>query len=148
MRFLLSRAAFAAGVALLAALVRPAAAAEIHVVVSGGLSAAVHELAPQFEQQSGHKLTIDQGFSYTYYDRRQLSLTGFLALDAIFLGNINLDQTKASQYQYDVDVRYGLTDRISVDLDLPYMYRTSEFISGGAGGASASRPPERATSCA
>ena len=92
------------------------------------------EHAPLFD----HKLTIDQGFSYTYYDRRQLSLTGFLALDAIFLGNINLDQTKASQYQYDVDVRYGLTDRISVDADLPYMYRNSTFVSGGAGGASAS----------
>ncbi|RKP59193.1 hypothetical protein [Pararobbsia silviterrae] len=90
------------------------------------------EHAPLFD----HKLTIDQGLSYTYYDRRELSLTGFLALDAIFLGNINLDQTKASQYQYDVDVRYGLTDRISVDLDLPYMYRSSTFISGGAGGAS------------
>jgi hypothetical protein len=92
------------------------------------------EHAPLFD----HKLTIDQGFSYTYYDRRQLSLTGFLALDAIFLGNINLDQTKASQYQYDVDVRYGLTDRISIDADLPYMYRNSTFISGGAGGASSS----------
>ncbi len=90
------------------------------------------EHAPLFD----HKLTIDQGLSYTYYDRRELSLTGFLALDAIFLGNINLDQTKASQYQYDVDVRYGLTDRISVDLDLPYMYRSSTFISGGAGGSS------------
>ncbi|CAM2142138.1 Transporter [Pararobbsia alpina] len=92
------------------------------------------EHAPLFD----HKLTIDQGLSYTYYDRRQLSLTGFLALDAIFLGNINLDQTKASQYQYDVDVRYGLTDRISIDADLPYMYRSSTFISGGAGGASSS----------
>jgi hypothetical protein len=91
------------------------------------------EHAPLFD----HKLTIDQGLSYTYYDRRQLSLTGFLALDAIFLGNINLDQTKASQYQYDVDVRYGLTDRISVDFDVPYMYRSSTFVSGGAGGASA-----------
>ncbi|HTJ92536.1 MAG TPA: hypothetical protein VL424_05435 [Pararobbsia sp.] len=90
------------------------------------------EHAPLFD----HKLTIDQGLSYTYYDRRQLSLTGFLALDAIFLGNINLDQTKASQYQYDVDVRYGLTDRISVDVDVPYMYRSSTFVSGGAGGAS------------
>lgn len=90
------------------------------------------EHAPLFD----HKLTIDQGLSYTYYDRRQLSLTGFLALDAIFLGNINLDQTKASQYQYDVDVRYGLTDRISIDADVPYMYRNSNFISGGAGGAS------------
>ena len=89
------------------------------------------EHAPLFD----HKLTVDSGFTYTYYDRRQLSLTGFLALDAIFLGSINLNQTKSSQYMFDVDTRYGLTDRISVDVDVPYVYRSSQFIAGGAGGA-------------
>ncbi|WP_179402580.1 hypothetical protein [Burkholderia guangdongensis] len=89
------------------------------------------EHAPLFD----HKLTIDWGISDTYYDRRQLQLSGFLALDAIFLGNLNLGETKSHQLMTDVDVRYGLTDRISVDVDVPYLYRTSSFINGGAGGA-------------
>ncbi len=89
------------------------------------------EHAPLFD----HKLTIDWGISDTYYDRRQLQLSGFLALDAIFLGNLNLGQTKSHQIMTDVDVRYGLSDRISVDVDVPYLYRTSSFIIGGAGGA-------------
>ncbi|KVO00296.1 hypothetical protein WJ70_03445 [Burkholderia ubonensis] len=92
---------------------------------------AQREHAPLFE----HKLTIDWGISDTYYDRRQLQLSGFLALDAIFLGNLNLGQTKSHQLMSDVDVRYGLTERISVDADVPYMYRTSTFMNGGAGGA-------------
>ncbi|WP_238268517.1 hypothetical protein [Paraburkholderia terrae] len=89
------------------------------------------EHAPLFD----HKLTLDWGISDTYYDRRQLQLSGFLALDAIFLGNINLGQTKSHQVMADLDVRYGLTDRISVDVDVPYVYRHSQFIVGGAGGA-------------
>jgi hypothetical protein len=92
------------------------------------------EHAPLFD----HKLTIDWGISDTYYDRRQLQLSGFLALDAIFLGNINLGQTKSHQIMADADIRYGLTDRISVDVDIPYMYRTSSFFIGGAGGAASS----------
>lgn len=76
------------------------------------------------------------GQAYAYYDRRQLALTGFLALDAIFLGKINLDQTKASVFTTDLTARYGLTDRINLEANIPYVYRTSRFISGGAGGAS------------
>ncbi len=33
------------------------------------------------------RLTIENGLSYNHYDRRQLTLNGFLALDAIFLGD-------------------------------------------------------------
>lgn len=82
-----------------------------------------------------HSLTFDWGISDTYYDRRQLQLSGFLALDAIFLGNINLGETKSHQVMADLDTRYGLTDRISIDVDVPYIYRHSNFIVGGAGGA-------------
>ena len=82
-----------------------------------------------------HKLTFDWGISDTYYDRRQLQLSGFLALDAIFLGNINLGETKSHEVMADLDTRYGLSDRLSVDLDVPYIYRHSNFIVGGAGGA-------------
>ncbi len=90
------------------------------------------EHAPLFDR----KLTLDWGISDTYYDRRQLQLSGFLALDAIFLGNINLGETKSHQVMADLDTRYGLTDRISFDVDVPYVYRHSNFIVGGAGGAS------------
>ncbi len=92
------------------------------------------EHAPLFER----RFSLDTGFSYSYYDRRQLTLTGFLALDAIFLGKINLDQSKSSLYTMDVTGRYGLSDRISLDLNVPYVYRDNLFISAGAGGASTS----------
>lgn len=92
----------------------------------------VREHAPLFER----KLTFDAGYSYSYYDRRQLALSGFLALDAIFLGTINLDQTKATLMTFDVSARYGLTDRFSIEASLPYVFRDTRFVSAGAGGAS------------
>ena len=92
----------------------------------------VREHAPLFER----KFTFDAGLSYSYYDRRQLALSGFLALDAIFLGNINLDQSKASVGTLDLTGRYGLADRISVEASLPYVWRDSRFVSAGAGGSS------------
>lgn len=90
--------------------------------------------APLFDR----KLTIDAGISYSYYDRRQLVLSGFLALDAIFLGQLNLGQTKANVWTFDVNTRYGISDRMSVSFDVPYLYRNSDFISGGVGGAAGS----------
>lgn len=92
----------------------------------------VREHAPLFER----RFTFDAGMSYSYYDRRQLTLSGFLALDAIFLGNINLDQSKASVATLDLTGRYGLTDRISVEASVPYVWRDSRFVSAGAGGSS------------
>jgi hypothetical protein len=94
----------------------------------------VREHAPLFER----KFTLDTGFTWSYYDRRQLTLSGFLALDAIFLGTINLDQSKASLETFDVTARYGLTDRLSIEASLPYVFRDTRFVSGGAGGASSS----------
>ncbi len=102
------------------------------------------EHAPLFDR----RLTLDWGISDTYYDRRQLQLSGFLALDAIFLGNINLGETKSHQLMTDLDVRYGLTDRISIDVDVPYVYRYSNFIVGGAGGSAGTLSDASATSSA
>lgn len=92
----------------------------------------VREHAPLFER----KLTFDAGYSYSFYDRRQLALSGYLALDAIFLGTINLDQTKATVMTLDMSARYGLSDRLSVELAVPYVWRDTRFVSAGAGGAS------------
>ena len=92
----------------------------------------VREHAPLFVR----RFTFDSGMSYSYYDRRQLTLSGFLALDAIFLGNINLDQSKASVATLDLTGRYGLTDRLNVEASVPYVWRDSRFVSAGAGGSS------------
>lgn len=53
----------------------------------------------------GGKFSVETGITYSRYDTRQLILNGFLALDSIFLGNINLDRIKADTWTFDLTGR-------------------------------------------
>ena len=48
----------------------------------------------------GGKFSVETGLTYTHYDTRALTLNGFLALDSIFLGNINIDRIKADNWTW------------------------------------------------
>jgi hypothetical protein len=96
-------------------------------------SAAVEAVSEKQQGYFGHAFSIDTGYSYSHFSTAQLNLSGFLALDAIFLGLISLDQTTADVITDDVVVRYGF-GRFQADVDIPTLYRHSNFRSGGAGG--------------
>ena len=83
----------------------------------------------------GGKFSVETGITYTHYDTRALTLNGFLALDSIFLGNINLDRIKADNWTLDLTARYNLDQRWQFDINVPVVYRESTYSSGGAGGA-------------
>ena len=80
----------------------------------------------------GGKFSLETGITYARYDTRQLILNGFLALDSIFLGNINLDRIKADNWTLDVTGRYNLNQRWQFDVNVPVVYRESTYQSGGA----------------
>jgi hypothetical protein len=96
-------------------------------------SAAVEAVTRNEQGYFGHAFTIDPGVSYSHFSNAQLNLNGFLALDAIFLGLISIDQTNADVITSDVTARYGF-GRFQADVNIPYLYRRSNFRSGGAGG--------------
>lgn len=81
------------------------------------------------------RLTIEPGISYTYSDRSQLALSGFLILDAIFLGDISVDTVESHTTTFDLSVRYGLSNRMELELNVPYLYRSSTYQTIGAGGS-------------
>ncbi|NIF28211.1 hypothetical protein F3J44_17720 [Pantoea sp. Tr-811] len=83
----------------------------------------------------GGKFSVETGLTYTHYDTRALVLNGFLALDSIFLGNINIDRIKADNWTLDLTARYNLANRWQFDVNVPVIYRESTYSSGGAGGA-------------
>jgi len=83
------------------------------------------------------KLTIENGLTYSWYDRNQLTLNGFLALNAIFLGNIALQDVKSSTLTYDFTTRYSISPRLTLSLDIPYLGRQTGYFQGGAGGSGA-----------
>jgi opacity protein-like surface antigen len=82
------------------------------------------------------QFSLETGITYTHYDTRNLVLNGFLALDSIFLGNIDVSRIKSDTLQLDETARYSPTPRLQFDANLPLVTRTSDYFSGGVGGAS------------
>ncbi len=89
------------------------------------------------------KLTIENSLSYSRYDRKQLTLNGFLALDAIFLGNIAIENVASDSLTYDLAARYGVSPRWTLNLDVPYLGRKTVYQKGGAGGSAAAIAEEQ-----
>jgi len=85
----------------------------------------------------GGKFSVETGITYSRYDTRQLILNGFLALDSIFLGAINLDRIKADTWTLDLTGRYNFNNRWQFDLNVPVVYRESTYQSGGGNSGAA-----------
>jgi len=96
---------------------------------------AVVEIAQEQQGRFGNRFGFDLGIGYSHFDNARISLNGFLALDAIFLGTISIDQINSDVFTIDPTVRYGVSDRLFVDANLPLLYRATNFRSGGAGGS-------------
>lgn len=96
-------------------------------------SDAVEAVARSQQNSYGSRFSIDPGFSYTHFTNAKLNVSGFLALDAIFLGLISIDQVQADILTTDLTARLGLGPRLQFDANVPWIYRRSKFRSGGAG---------------
>lgn len=98
-----------------------------------------------YQQASGFfgtgAFSLETGITYTHYDSNQLALNGFLALDSIFLGNINIDEIESDSYTLDLTGRYN-RDRWQFSLNVPTNYRQTTYSSAGAGGSTASYSEE------
>lgn len=90
------------------------------------------------QQQSAlfnRRLTLENSISYARYDRKQLTLNGFLALDAIFLGNIAIENVESDSLTYNFAARWGINPKLTLNLDVPYLARKTIYQKGGAGGS-------------
>jgi hypothetical protein len=86
----------------------------------------------------GRKLTLEAGVAYSHYDRKRLSLNGFLALDAIFLGNISVNRVVGDKLTYTLGARYGFAPRWQAGVRVPFVQRRVVYQKGGAGGSASS----------
>ena len=101
-------------------------------------SSSVENLLQEEHALFGDKFTLEVGMNYSHYDRKDLVLEGFLALDAIFLGDIAVDDVKADIFTWDVTGRYNVTDRWQVGMTIPFVYRNTNFQRNVSGGVEAS----------
>lgn len=109
----------------------PAEAAEAKEASKRSVDDVKQQVAAVFNR----RLTLENGVTYNRYDRKQLTLTGFLALDAIFLGNIAIENVESDTLTYNFAARYGLNPRLTLNLDVPYIARKTVYQKGGAGGS-------------
>lgn len=96
---------------------------------------AVQDIVQQQQGTQRSRFGAEFSFGYSHFGDARINLDGFLALDAIFLGTISIDEVDADIFTADLTLRYGVSDRLFVDGSVPFLYRTSNFRSGGAGGA-------------
>jgi hypothetical protein len=102
---------------------------------------AVQDIVEQQQGTQRSRFGAELSFGYSHFGDARINLDGFLALDAIFLGTISIDEVDADIFTSDLTLRYGVSDKFFVDASIPFLYRTSNFRSGGAGGA-ANQPIE------
>lgn len=104
-------------------------------------SSASRSVQDVLEQQQNavfnRKFTLEDDLTYNHYDRAELTLNGFLALNSIFLGNIAIDRVTSDSLTNDLIGRYAISPRLSLNLDVPYVGRNTDYQQGGAGGSAA-----------
>jgi hypothetical protein len=64
---------------------------------------------------------IDPSLEYDYWAQNQLALNGFTIIPGITFGNIFIDRIEQSFLTAAVTGRYGITDRLEVNVKLPYV---------------------------
>jgi hypothetical protein len=103
------------------------------VVREAGPSASVEAVTQSQQGIFGNRVSFEAGFTYSHFDQARINLSGFLALDAIFLGRISIDETEGDVTTLDFVARYRPTPRLQFDVGVPVMARVSTYRSGGAG---------------
>jgi len=100
-------------------------------------SRSVEDVLQQQHVLFNQPLTLEIGLNYARYDRKQLTLNGFLALDAIFLGSIAVENVESDTFTYLFAARKGITRDISASIEVPLVQRWTSYQKGGAGGSAA-----------
>ena len=106
---------------------RPSVAQADEVIKEAAPASSVENILQEEHALFGDNFTLELGFNYSHYDRKELVLEGFLALDAIFLGDISVDDISADIFTLEATGRYNLNDRWQLAATLPFVYRSTSF---------------------
>ncbi|HAD10164.1 MAG TPA: hypothetical protein DCF62_11830 [Porticoccaceae bacterium] len=92
---------------------------------------AVEDLVLEEHTLFNQTFSLELGFEYSHFDQNQLVLNGFLALDAIFLGDLSVDEIEGDIFKTNLVARWGVTDRLQLSLNAPWVYRETTSRSRG-----------------
>lgn len=91
------------------------------------------EVAPIFDQPGvltpKGKLIIEPSYQYGYSSSDRVALVGYTVIPAILIGLVDVRQVKTTTQTGAVAFRYGLTNRMELEVRIPYVDTHTDTIS-------------------
>jgi hypothetical protein len=94
----------------------------------------VVETAPTLSNTGGvltpkGQFILDPSIEYDYWSQNQLGVNGFQIIPGITFGNIFANRVEQNITTAALTGRYGITDRLEINVKVPYVYSTGNTIS-------------------
>jgi hypothetical protein len=75
------------------------------------------------------KLVVEPSYQFGYSSADRVALIGYTVIPAILIGLIDARQVKTTTQTGAIALRYGLTNRLELELRVPYVYGHTDTIS-------------------
>lgn len=93
----------------------------------------VPEVAPLFEQPGvltpRGTLVMEPSYQYSYSSSNRVALVGYTVIPAVLIGLVDVREVKRNTSTATLTTRYGLSNRLELELRLPYVYRSDSTVS-------------------
>jgi hypothetical protein len=91
------------------------------------------EVAPLFEQpgvltQKG-KYVLEPALQFGYSSSNRVALVGYTIIPALLIGLIDVREVKRNTFTASLSARTGLSNRLEVEMKVPYVYRSDATVS-------------------
>lgn len=91
------------------------------------------EVAPIFDQPGvltpRGRLVVEPSYQFAYSSNERVALIGYTVIPAVLIGLIDARQVKTTTQTGALAFRYGITNRMEVELRVPYVYGHTDTIS-------------------
>jgi hypothetical protein len=90
------------------------------------------EYAPIFEQPGvltpKGAFVFEPSLQYSYSSSNRVALVGYTIIPAILIGVIDIREVKRDTWTLNLTGRYGITNRLEVEMRVPYVYRDDTSV--------------------
>ncbi|MGU7771953.1 acetate kinase [Burkholderia sp. MR1-5-21] len=90
-------------------------------------------VAPIFDQPGvltpKHTFVVEPSFQFGYSSSDRVALVGYTIIPALLIGLIDVREVKTTTLTAAVAARYGISNRMEVEVRIPYVYSTTDTVS-------------------
>jgi hypothetical protein len=90
-------------------------------------------VAPIFDQPGvltpRHQFVIEPSFQFGYSSSDRVAIVGYTIIPALLIGLLDVREIKSTVLTGGVAMRYGITNRMEVEVRVPYVYSTTDTVS-------------------